>query len=251
MLTVAIALTLMPVLLPFLRGGVAPGVVLTNEQLGRIAAMIFAGMAAGLLGSGQLANHCGARLFTVGGNLILAFGLLALARANSYLGILMAAALMGFGGGVLDMILSPIVCAWVPERRAQAMNWLHSFFCIGSFLVVLAATFAFGWSLTWHQVAALMAGPPAALAVAMAFVPHPNLTSAAIRRTQVGDLVREPYFLLALATIFLAGAVEMGIVQWLPAYAELGAEDESVDGRATVSSLCPSRWLWAAWEPVY
>jgi fucose permease len=221
MFSVALALNLMPLLLPLLRRGVAPGVVLTNEQLGRIAAMIFAGTSAGLLCSGPWVNRCGARLFTVGGNLILALGLVALARANSYLGILVAAILMGFGGGVLDLILSPIVCALVPERRAQAMNWLHSFFCIGSFLVVLATTLAFGRSFTWHQVAALMAGPPAALAVAMAFVPHPSLTSPAMRRTRVGDLVREPYFLLALATIFLAGAVEMGIVQWLPAYAEL------------------------------
>ena len=41
--------------------------------------------------------------------------------------LLAAAALMGCGAGILDMVLSPIVSALEPERRTWAMNWLHSF----------------------------------------------------------------------------------------------------------------------------
>jgi fucose permease len=221
MLTVAIALNLMPILLPILRTSVGPGVPLTNEQLGRIAAMTFVGMTTGLLVSAPLANRYSARWFTMGGNLILLAGLLFLGAAESYAGVLAAATLMGVGGGVLDMILSPIVCALVPDRRGQAMNWLHSLFCVGAFLVVLVASVAFGRSWSWHRVAFLMAIAPGAVALAFGFVPHPNLAPATSRRVRVRDLARDPYFLLCLATIFLGGAVEMGIVQWLPAYAEL------------------------------
>jgi fucose permease len=221
MMTLAISLNLLPVCLPLMRQGIGNGGVLTNEQLGRIAAMAFVGMVAGLLLSGPAACRIRARWFTVGGNLVIVAGLLALAFADSFQGVLVAATLMGLGGGLLDMILSPIVCALVPERRAQAMNWLHSFYCVGAVLIVLGATVAFARSWSWHQVAFAMAAPPAAFAATFAFVPHPDLKLAAGSHSGLRELVGHRYFLLSFAAIFLSGATEMGIAQWLPAYAEL------------------------------
>jgi len=43
---------------------------------------------------------------------------------------------------------------------------------------------------------------------------------AAVTFTRLRHLVRKPYFLLSLAVIFLGGATEVGLAQWLPAYAE-------------------------------
>lgn len=221
MMTLAIALNLMPVCLPLLRQGTGAGVMLNNEKLGRIAAMAFVGMVAGLILSGPAANRFRAKWFTVGGNLLIVAGLVALGFADSYRQILLAVTLMGLGGGILDMILSPIVCALEPERRAQAMNWLHSFYCVGAVLTVLGATVAFAMSCSWHEVAFWMAIPPAAVAGVFLFVHHPALAPEQVRRSRVRDLLANRYFLLTLATIFLTGAVEMGVAQWLPAYAEL------------------------------
>jgi fucose permease len=221
MATVAIALNFLPVCLPVLRLGIGPGIVLSKEQLGRIAAMAFVGMVAGLLVSGPLANRLAARWFTTAGNFVLCAGLVVMGLSHSYAAVLMAAAMMGLGGGILDLVLSPIVCAFEPHRRAQAMNWLHSCFCLGTVLVVLGATVAFARSWSWHRVTFAMAVLPAVVAVAFLFVGHPDLRRAKAERLPVGRLLGDRYFLIALGAIFLAGGAEMGVAQWLPAYAEL------------------------------
>ena len=221
MTTVAIALNFLPVCLPVLRLGIGPGIVLSKEQLGRIAAMAFVGMVAGLLVSGPLANRLAARWFTAAGNFVLGAGLVVIGLSHSYAAVLMGACLMGLGGGILDLILSPIVCAFEPHRRAQAMNWLHSCFCLGTVLVVLGATVAFARSWSWHQVTFAMAVLPAVIGVVFLFVGHPDLRRTKAERLQAGRLLGDRYFLFALGAIFLAGGAEMGVAQWLPAYAEL------------------------------
>ena len=221
MTPVAIALNFLPVCLPVLRLGIGPGVVLSKEQLGRIAAMSFVGMVAGLLISGPLANRLAAKWFTAGGCFVLCGGLVIMGLSHSYPGILAAAAIMGLGGGILDLILSPIVCAFEPHRRAQAMNWLHSYFCVGTVGVVLAATVAFARSWTWHRVTLAMALVPAVVGLLFLVVGHPELRRTTAERLRAGRLLADRYFLLALGAIFLAGGSEMGVAQWLPAYAEL------------------------------
>ena len=49
---------------------------------------------------------------------------------------------LGFGAGILDMILSPVVAVLNPNRRSAAMNWLHSFYCVGAVVTILASTVA-------------------------------------------------------------------------------------------------------------
>jgi fucose permease len=224
MMTLAISLNLIAVCLPILSHGAGLGVALTNERLGRIAAMAFVGMVAGLLLSGPAANRLPAKWFTVGGNLLIVSGLVRLGTAETYGAVLVAVAMMGFGGGILDMILSPIICALEPGRRAQAMNWLHSFYCIGAVMTTLGASVAFALSCSWRELALLMAIPPAAVAMMFVFMSHPILASGRARRSGLRELLRERCFLLTLSVIFLAGAAEMGIAQWLPAHAvmELG-----------------------------
>jgi fucose permease len=100
------------------------------------------------------------------------------------------------------------------------MNWLHSFYCVGAALTILAATLAFRHAVGWRPLALGLAAAPAAVAGLFLYVPLPSIAPAGAR-LRVRDLVRERFFLLALAAIFFGGATEMGLAQWLPAYAEL------------------------------
>jgi fucose permease len=227
----------MPVFLPILRRSAQGAAVLSNEQLGRISATAFAGVVSGLLVSGPLANRFQAKWFTVGGNLLIACGLVALGLSGSYRNILAGVALMGIGGGILDMILSPIVCALRPDHKAQAMNWLHSFYCIGAVLTVLAATIAFERSFSWQEVALWMSVPPFILGVTFLFLRHPLLVSEETKLARVRDLLPQRFFLLASGAIFLAGAAEMGVAQWLPAYAELELGMSRAVGGASLLSF--------------
>jgi len=220
MTTLAIALNLMPVCLPVLQQ-TAAAEILTNEQLGRLAAMAFVGICAGVLVAGPLADRFNAKWFTIGGNVLIAAGLGGLSRAHSYDAMLGAVAAMGFGAGVLDLILSPIACALEPEHRARAMNWLHSFYCVGAVLTILVATIAFRYQVGWRPLSAWMALAPVAVGATFLFVRLPTITQPTGVRSRVRDMITHRFFLYVLAAIFLGGATEMGLAQWLPAYSEL------------------------------
>ena len=220
MVALAGGVNLIPVLLTTLGVECGGANGLTNEQLGRIGAVVFAGLVVGILINGPLADRMGPRLFAGVGNLLMGAGLWLLAAAHSYAGVLAAAAVIGMGCGTVDMVMSPIVCALQPERRTAAMNWLHSFYCSGAVLTVLAGAAALRWGFAWRHLALLLALPPIVLAVAFVVLPLPRLVPATVARDRLRDLVRRPFFLAALAAIFLAGACELGMAQWLPAYAE-------------------------------
>ena len=220
MMVLAISVNLMPVCLPILSQGLG-GAPLDKEHLGRIAAMTFIGLVGGLLIAGPLANRYPAKWFTAGGCLSIAIGLGILGCSHTYGQILIAVAIMGLGGGMLDMILSPLVCALDPGNRTVTLNWLHSFYCVGAVVTTLVATIAFGFAIDWKTLALAMMFPCIVVGIVFLYLPLPPLLAEPLLRAKVRHLLRERFFLLTLLTIFLGGAAEMGMAQWLPAFAEL------------------------------
>ena len=216
MMCLAIAVNLPPVFLTTF--GHAFG--LSDEQLGRIPSVVFAGVVVGILASGPLADRWGAKPFAMLGAALLGAGLAVMGAAHSYATVLVSGCLMGLGAGVLDMVLSPIVCALEPHRRATAMNWLHSFYCTGAVCTVLVGSATLHLGLPWRAVAGALVAVPAVVCVGFARLRVPPLVDSRTRRDPMPRLFRRPEFLAALVGMALAGATEQGMAQWLPAFAE-------------------------------
>jgi fucose permease len=120
------------------------------------------------------------------------------------------------------MVLSPIVAALQPDSRATALNWLHSFYGIGTVVTVLVGTFAFRLGIGWRTISLTLIAVP--LLVALGFVKvdlPPLISDKAGERIALRDLCRNSSFVAVNAAIFLGGALELGLAQWLPAYAEM------------------------------
>jgi fucose permease len=126
---------------------------------------------------------------------------------------------VGLGAGMLDMILSPVVAVLNPERHTAAMNWLHSFYPVGAVVTILIGTLALAFDVGWRAVCWVSIVLPLGLTLAFLPMRFPELVTNH-GRTSMRELCGKPWFLLALAAIFLAGAIELGMAQWLPAYAE-------------------------------
>jgi fucose permease len=170
---------------------------------------------------GPLADRLGARIFAVGGNVLIALGLLALRWTTDYPMLLGAAFLGGVGAGILDMILSPIVSSLIRgESQTAALNVLHSFYCIGAIMTILAGALALRFSLSWRNLALVLFPMPVVVGIALCLLPMPSLIEAGRTRIRTRALVRQRFFLLTVITIFLGGATELGMAYWLPAYAE-------------------------------
>ena len=56
---------------------------------------------------------------------------------NAYTGILICMAFNAVGGGILEVIVSPIVESCPSENKESAMSLLHSFYCWGHMGVVI------------------------------------------------------------------------------------------------------------------
>lgn len=220
MMCLAMALNFLPVYLTTFSHTFGAGSVLTTEQLGRIPAIMFLSFIIAILLTGPLADRYNARLISLFGLITTTLGLAAVAAAPSYTLLLFAVALMGFGAGVLDMILSPLVAALQPDRRSAAMNWLHAFFCVGAVGAVLIASLALKWNVSWRMVALVLMLAPLATLLAFVRLPLPPLIQEHVQRESIPTLIKQPYFIACLIAIFLGGATEMGLSQWLPTYAE-------------------------------
>jgi fucose permease len=222
MMCLAIAVNLIPVILTTLSTALGGAAGFTNEQLGRILAATFVGLVAGIVVTGPLADRLGAKPFAALGNVLVAAGLAVLGTARSYPAVLAAAFTMGAGAGVLDLVLSPIVAALQPDRRTSAMNWLHSFYSIGAVGTILVASLAPSLGIGWRALALAFVAIPGLLGLGFLGARVPPLVAEGTERMRLRSLCRERYFLAALAAIFLGGATELGMAQWLPAYAEKG-----------------------------
>jgi fucose permease len=218
MMSLAIGLNLLPVFLTSL-GTELGG--LSKEQLGALGGCSFAGVVIGIVATGPLADRWGAKPFALGGSALLAVSLLACAFLKTQVTLCMGLFCLGLGAGVLDMILSPVVAALNPERRASAMNLLHSFYCVGAVVTILAGTLVLKAGLGWQTACLCLLPLPVVLVISLAGQSFPEMTPAGIDALTVRQLLRDRWFLLALGAIFLGGATELGMAQWLPAYAEI------------------------------
>jgi fucose permease len=152
-------------------------------------------------------------------NALTVLGLAGMAASQTFSALLATVFVVGLGAGMLDMILSPVVAALNSGRRTAAMNWLHSFYPVGAVATILIGTMALAFGVGWRAVCWLVVVLPLGLMVTFLPMRFPDLVTDRAR-TSMRKLCAKAWFLAALAAIFFGGATELGMAQWLPAYAE-------------------------------
>ena len=98
--------------------------------------------------STKVMDKIGYRIAVVAAHIFASAGLVSLAFlpeliGNSYVGIIISVVLYAIGGGIIEVIISPIVEACPTKKKEAAMSLLHSFYCWGQVSVVLGSTLFF------------------------------------------------------------------------------------------------------------
>lgn len=160
-----------------------------------------------------------AHLFAAGGLLLLA---LLPGRLPPLAGLTAAVVVYALGGGLLEVLVSPIVEACPTRRKSAVMGLLHSFYCWGSVGVISLSTLFFVCFGTenWRVLAMLWALLPLGNALVFTQVPLASLTPEGEAGLSPGQLFRMPRFWLFLLLMACAGASELSISQWASAFAE-------------------------------
>ena len=109
---------------------------------------------------------------------------------------------------------------WRRCSAARQPNWMHAAYSFGAVGTVLAGSAALHFGVSWRTASfAIIAAPVLVLAgfAASGKLPlvHDEGAHEPVRR-----LLRNRFLWVALALIALGGGTELGIAQWLPAYAE-------------------------------
>ncbi|MBR1752248.1 MAG: MFS transporter [Ruminococcus sp.] len=141
-----------------------------------------------------------------------------------FAGLVVCVSLYAVGGGLLEVLVSPIVEACPTDNKESAMALLHSFYCWGQAGTVLLSTaffFAFGLS-HWRVLSLLWAAVPVANFVIFTKVPMPALENDTHDSTGLIVLLKDKYFVLFVIMMLGAGACELTVSQWASAFAEAG-----------------------------
>ncbi len=144
--------------------------------------------------------------------------------SNHFLGILLCVIVYAIGGGLIEVLISPIMEATPSENKEKAMSLLHSFYCWGHMGVVLLSTifFALFGTNNWRILAAIWAIIPFANMFLFIFVPIFPLTKEGEKGESFLSLAKMPIFWALLVMMLCAGASEQAISQWASSFAEEG-----------------------------
>ncbi|MEQ7124220.1 MFS transporter [Actinopolymorpha sp. B11F2] len=178
----------------------------------------------------KVVDRAGYRGPLVLAHVLAAFGLVLLSVAPSlapspYLGLCVAVIVYAVGGGLLEVLVSPVVDALPTPQAAKAaqMSLLHSFYCWGQVGVVAVTTLllaAIGQS-SWQVLPLVWAIVPLINLVAFLRVPLPA-TVPDEHRMSLRALLGAPAFAIAMVLMLSAGAAELTMSQWASLFAEEG-----------------------------
>ncbi len=142
---------------------------------------------------------------------------------SPFAGILIAVVLNAIGGGLIEVLVSPIVESLPGEEKAGAMSLLHSFYCWGHMGVVLLSTlfFALAGAASWRALPLLWAVVPALNALLFARVPM-DVSAVQGEGMPLKRLFSSRVFWTLFLLMICAGASEQGMSQWSSLFAETG-----------------------------
>ncbi len=179
--------------------------------------------------AGVWGNKFGYRPIIVMAHVFSALGLIFLAILpdlfrDPFTGLLIAVITYAIGGGLLEVLVSPIVEACPTDNKEKAMSLLHSFYSWGQAGVILLSTafFAIFGIENWKVLTILWALIPVFNGILFFNSPIATLPGDAHGGNPLKGLFRSGLFWVLVLMMLSAGASEQAVSQWASNFAEKG-----------------------------
>ena len=163
-----------------------------------------------------------AHVFCAAGLLLMTF--LPAVLPDAFSGLFISVMVYAVGGGLLEVLVSPIVENCPTENKEKAMSLLHSFYCWGHVGVVLLSTLffqLFGIE-NWKILAIVWAAVPICNFFLFAGAPIAEPAKEQEGGLSVKKLVTLKIFWVLMLLMLCAGACEQAVSQWASTFAEKG-----------------------------
>ncbi|MBR2044465.1 MAG: MFS transporter [Clostridia bacterium] len=210
--------------LPLLFVGLQNKYNISYEKLGRLMFICFVVQIFVDLISIRLVKLFGYRKLAVASQLFAFVGFISLSLLPNllppYAGLTCAVIIYSVGSGLIEVIISPIMEYLPTDDKSGNMAFLHSFFCWGEVFVVAVTTLLIKLlgAEKWGYIAVMWSVIPLIVMLLMSFVPivEPKEMSG----NGFKELLKSPLFIVMLVIMFLSGASEITVGNWMSAFAE-------------------------------
>lgn len=141
---------------------------------------------------------------------------------GGFVGLLIPVIIYAMGGGLLEVLVSPIVEACPTKNKAGIMSLMHSFYCWGVVATVLLSTGFFVWFgiSNWRFMALVWALLPLTCFILFLKVPIYHINPEGEDKPNYKELFTQKIFLVMLVLMLCAGASELAVAQWASTFAE-------------------------------
>lgn len=169
-------------------------------------------------------------------NLMAAAGLVAMTILPEWMdpfaGLLISVCIYAVGGGIIEVLVSPIVESCPTENKEKAMSLLHSFYCWGLVGTVLVSTvfFRLAGIHNWKIMAIIWAVIPVLNAILFSRTPIAPLINPGEKGMGLKELVKNKLFWVLIIMMICSGASENGVVLWSSSFAEKGLKIDKTLG---------------------
>lgn len=206
------------------------------EEIGRLILINFATQTVADIIAIKYVDKLGYRKSAILAHIFCAFGLIGLSilpklMISPYIGLIMAVMIYALGGGILEVLVSPIVESIPGDEKASAMSLLHSFYCWGQMGVVFITTILLKLmgNDMWTIIPIIWAVIPIYNGFKFTKVPlMPPLPQE--EQVSIKVLIKSKQILVALMLMLCAGASELTMSQWSSIFAEKGLNVPKVIG---------------------
>ena len=203
---------------------------ITYAQLGILISVNFIVQVTSDLAFGRAADVLGARPFVILAQVLAAAGLLVFVFAadlfaDIFTGLLIGTILFSIGGGLLELLINPIVNAIPTKEKISAINILHSFYSWGQIAVIIVTTvLIYTWgAASWRQIVLLWLTIPAINIFLFSKAPIAPFVKEGKQKMPLKKVAKNKYFLLVVLCIIMAAASEHVMGEWSSTFMEKAA----------------------------
>lgn len=179
--------------------------------------------------SAGFVDKIGYRISIVAAHIFSAVGLILLTILpglfnDPFIGLIVSVVVYAVGGGLIEVLISPIVEACPTDNKEAAMSLLHSFYCWGHVAVILFSTIFFSifGIENWRIIAIIWALIPMFNTILFMKVPILHISEGKERSLTIMQLLSKKAFWIMVILMICAGASEQSVSQWASAFAEKG-----------------------------
>ncbi|MDQ8180725.1 MFS transporter [Pelagicoccus sp. SDUM812005] len=185
--------------------------------------------------------------------LVMGAGMFLYSFAPSYGALFLAVALLGFGGGVIEALINPLVQELHPEDSGRYLNLINAFWSIGVLLTMLGTGEALTQLVSWRSV--MMALGCFSLLSGALFLALKGAGGAVGRESELATVLAHKRRILGLrrfwlftALMFLGGAAEGAFTYWSASLLQLehgaGPRAAGVGVALFAAGMIVARLLW-------